>query len=453
MTAQINTPVVNNRPYKRAGVIGLILLVAAVMIGVVAALAGSPVAPASAEGPGDTPGSSAPATSFDPSFLTVKSAEFDCIAAVEAAYGAAAVDKANGLVDFDIGVQKGVPPRVNSDDISTPIVATDGEAARDEVQLAICLDPVLGYSTANVLANLVVAGYNVGDLNSDWLKPYQGDPNQIQGWVEKIVMYDDVQYTPEQIQEHVVAAQQYVVFVNKLNTLLDRFKVIGIEARTSVLNLHVVAGNLVVGRIPAIEANPNQDSLPALVLAVTEKDVCAELSAIGFNMEDKRPEVFAAKTCEAPAEAPAPAAPAEQPAPGAPEAPAPGSPEAPAPGTPEQPAPGTTEQPPPGTTQQPPPVTTEVPSTTAPPTTSGDKFASETPQHPIAPIVHPPAGSVIDRTGGTIASPTPPPAPPAQPGQPAGPGAISTTSDPAPPSATATATGLPPTNTSVYVPE
>lgn len=199
-------------------------------------------------GGGNTAGSSAPAVPFDPAILTVTTSQYDCIAEAEKA--GVQVDKERGVIRFDSAGLKGVPPRVYSDSISTPIVATDGELARDEVQLAICLDPGLGISTGTELSNLTVAGYNVGDLNP-WLTKYGRDPAKTQEEVNKILLYSGQNYTAEEVQAHFKAAAEYLQWAGLLNTLLDRFKVEGFQALPSVLNLHFAAGGMVVAEFGA----------------------------------------------------------------------------------------------------------------------------------------------------------------------------------------------------------
>jgi len=83
-----------------------------------------------------------------------------------------------------------------------------------------------------------------------------------------------------------------------LNTLLERFAVLGIDARKSVVNYHLTDYALDIDSLPTVGVNDKQEKLPALIFALTEKGQCRELVAFGANIGDRRPELFKAKGCE-----------------------------------------------------------------------------------------------------------------------------------------------------------
>lgn len=245
-----------------------------------------------------------------------------------------------GLIDFNIGALESVPePRKWSDAISTPFGAQDPEAIRDELQQAICQDPVLGTSWLAFLVNEFQEHYNINlsELNP-WIADYATDVDQIDEVAAGFIpLLDVAEPTDEQILAAVEANKKWQQRASYIGTLLDKFALGGVEARPSVVNYHLKDGGLVVGALPAVEKNPQQESLEALVFEVTLKDQCEPLASMGVNIHDKRPELFDGKKCETP------------------------TPETPGtPGTPDKPhTPETPGTPPPTTTTPPPPTTLE----------------------------------------------------------------------------------------------
>lgn len=204
----------------------------------------------------------------------------------------------NGLVSYEIGALKAVPdPRKWSDALSTPFTATDPDAIRDELQQAICQDPLLGnawltfYATDVRDALKASRGVDLVELNP-WLKPYTKIDkvnDKAAGFIPLLNVSDP---SDELIGTAIKQNGAWAADAALLNTLFDRFALAGIDARESVVNYHLVAGGLVAEQLPEVERNPNQENLPALIFILTEKGQCQELLAIGANTGDKRPELF-----------------------------------------------------------------------------------------------------------------------------------------------------------------
>lgn len=287
------------------------------------------------------------------------------------------------LVGWQIGSLENIPPRKWSDAISTPFNATDPEGIRNELQQAICQDPLLGVSWAQFFATSVPG---LTDVN-EWLKPFAIDPAQINvKAAEYVPLLDVANPTTAQVDAAMAKNKEWQQTASFINTLFDKAAQLEVKALPSVKNLHLAVAGMVVGKLPSVELNPDQEGLPALVLTYTAKDVCKPLLTIGVNVADKRPELFESKVCSTP----------------------------------------TT----PTSTTTPPPTTHTTPPTTPPPTTPPTgKHASQAPP-PDRPIVPAPTGGYVDRSGQSHETPYTPPAstvPPSQVGQgDSGPGAVNT---------------------------
>ena len=229
--------------------------------------------------------------------LTVKTASAD----------AGCVLDANGLVSYQIGALEAVPaPRLWSDAVSTPFAATTPEEIRDELQAETCKDVLLGVSELVFFATdvrdelLSKTGVDLVELNP-WLKPFAVDPSEINELAAEFIPLLDVEEPKDsEVTTAIKQNRKWQELASYVNTLYDRFTVSGPEARMSVVNYHLAVGGLVVGGLPAVERNANQEDLPALILSLTEKDQCAPLLTIGANTGDKRPELFGAGDCVTP---------------------------------------------------------------------------------------------------------------------------------------------------------
>lgn len=201
----------------------------------------------------------------------------------------------SGLVPFDIGSLKGLPPRIWTDAISVPVSnENDAGVALNDVRWAICHDPVLGVTWAHALADVKVGNTTIGDLN-DWLKPYQVDASEISEQAAGFIPLLDVSAadkTPKKVEAAVSKNGEYQALAQKVNTLINRFWSVGIHSPKSEWNYHLAGGGAVVGKLPEVELNDKQENLKSVVLVLTNKGDSCPAVAIGANVYDKRPEGF-----------------------------------------------------------------------------------------------------------------------------------------------------------------
>ncbi len=225
--------------------------------------------------------------------LTVKTVSIDAVCKLDA----------NGLVSYQVGALKGTPdPRKWPDAPSTPFVATDPKLMKGELQKAICEDPLLGASWlvffATDLRDSLLGSSHVDllDLNP-WLKPYAVKPSEINNLAAEFIPLLDVKDpSKSQVQAAIDKNIAWQKLASYVNTLLNR-PVVGLDTLLSVVNYHLSIGGMVVGSLPAVERNPNQESLPALTFSLYEKDQCKVILRFGANTGDKRPELFGAQEC------------------------------------------------------------------------------------------------------------------------------------------------------------
>jgi hypothetical protein len=210
-----------------------------------------------------------------------------------------------GNVAYQIDSLLGVPPRMWSDAISTKISATDPAAARAELQLAICKDPNLGVAWLTFMATTVhdallkATDIDLVKLNPE-LKGYT-DASQITTKATAFVPLLNVDKpTTEQVDNAVKQNVAWQKDAAVVNTLLERFAALGIDSRQSIVNYHLTDYALSTHALPTIGVNDKQESLPALIFALTAKGQCGEITTFGANAGDKRPELFTAKDCTPP---------------------------------------------------------------------------------------------------------------------------------------------------------
>lgn len=218
-----------------------------------------------------------------------------------------------GNVPYQIDSLLGVPPRIATDAISTPITVTDPVAARVALQEAVCKDPLLGVTwlafMATTLRDQVLrdTGIDLLVLNPR-LKAY-ADVSQINAQATAFLPLLNVKDPSKtQLDDAIRKNRTWQKAAALVNTLLERFAVLGIEARLSLVNYHLTDYALDVDALPMVGINDKEESLPALIFSITEKGQCGEVTSFGANVGDKRPELFAAKTCAPPASNPAPKA-------------------------------------------------------------------------------------------------------------------------------------------------
>lgn len=228
--------------------------------------------------------------------LTVTTSTVDCPMLVVANGGSTMAVGGQTVVAWRVGALQATPPRMWSDALGVPLSGSTPQQQLSALQAAICEDPLLGATYANMFAGLMVGNVRVGSLNP-WLDPF-ADSGQINDRAASyIVLLDGTNPPKDQLKRAVERNVAWQQVAGKLDTLLGRFVLVGDQSPMSVRNWHLVAGGLVAGGLPEVGLNPNQENLPALVLSVTAKGACAPLALVGANLGDKRPEVFVPPTC------------------------------------------------------------------------------------------------------------------------------------------------------------
>jgi hypothetical protein len=222
---------------------------------------------------------------------------YDCARVVRAA-GHKVV---NGIYVYDVGVRHAVnrgnsSSRQWSDALSVPLPGATPAAKRHNLQVAICLDPYIGNAWAHALGTLSVSGHSVLSMNP-WLRS-SANVTKVNDQAKRFGATLD----PRSMGLSAKSARHYVA-VNRawqkrasaIDELLAQFDPTAIRALPSVRNWHAIP---LSGTLPEVGLNPRQESLPALVLNVTQKGACAPLLSVGANVGDMRPEVFQTPTCK-----------------------------------------------------------------------------------------------------------------------------------------------------------
>jgi hypothetical protein len=242
--------------------------------------------------------------------LTITRPETDCVKVIRES-GQTIIDAEGvkmywGQIEATLAVGNG--GRVDSDSIGTPLEGATPEELFEAVQVAVCKDAYVASMVANFFANLTLNGRNVVDMN-DWLIPSKGAPEDI---VHVIAAKYDIKPVElatsnkptadeaKAIKKLPAKAVEFQEFAGKVNTLLTRFRLDGVQSLQSVKNYHLRDGGLVAEGLPIAELNPRQENLPALILVLTEKGQCPPILIIGFNLQDKRLEQFPLPSCEPP---------------------------------------------------------------------------------------------------------------------------------------------------------
>jgi hypothetical protein len=186
------------------------------------------------------------------------------------------VGSGDGYVGWDIGaLKRTVPdgPRLWNDSISIPL----GEAGAEpstmfrEFQTNVCEDPILGSTWAYMFAHMEIGGVRVIDLNP-WLEPFAVEPEEINDVARSFVPLVDVANpSTEQQTAAAEANRSWQAYALRIVTLFERFTVGDVQSWTSVWNMHLTGGGVIVGNFPEVGVNPNQEALPALILSVTER--------------------------------------------------------------------------------------------------------------------------------------------------------------------------------------
>lgn len=187
--------------------------------------------------------------------------------------------------------------------VTVPYVSSDPTVMMTEMSAENCGNPTVLDMNVQWLASLDVQGFKVGAANP-WMGKFlakAGDPGLRSSFLTN--------KTEGESKIFVTADYQSVAAM--VNYLLTRFAVIGVGSWQSVSNWHLDGAGLVAGELPRVSLNPNQESLPALRLELTDKGVGCVFAG-GFNTADKRWEEFPCVTPVTPATTtvPAPVAPA-----------------------------------------------------------------------------------------------------------------------------------------------
>ncbi len=187
-------------------------------------------------------------------------------------------------------VREGDPAyRQWSDAVSTPFESSDPDEMRDELFGEHCGNPTELTMSIEALSDMAIDGHNIGELNP-WMGEYidaVNDPGMREAYLTLKDGEGDIVFVTEEYQQYAAMT----------NTLLMAFEVRGVEALQSVKNWHLPVPT--VGELPRAVLNDQQEGLPALVFEYTVKDGCP-LVAFGYNVGDKRFEVFPGPVCEEP---------------------------------------------------------------------------------------------------------------------------------------------------------
>lgn len=205
---------------------------------------------------------------------------------------------ANGLVSFKLeSKEKVVPagPRLWSDSLGLPVNGEDAVRGLNETQYVIWHGPDVGVTYAHFFAKLSVGDMKLVELNP-WLADYNVDDSQINDQAASFLLVDNP--NDDDYKNAHKRNKDYQELACKVNTLLDRFHVAGIAPdRPSTLNYRLKAGGLSIGPkgLSEVESTTDVDRRPAIVLELTSKTAkpCEPVFAIGINVGDKRPELFA----------------------------------------------------------------------------------------------------------------------------------------------------------------
>lgn len=223
--------------------------------------------------------------------LTIKDSSASCAKIVEKAKGEDAV--INGIYKLTVEASTPADNRYVSTSPGLPLEGKTSAARDADIELTLCTDPLQGGMFAHWLAHAKVQDTSILDLN-EWLKPFDIDVDQVSIYVQETYLpnFGKTSPTDDEYQAQATATRAYAEFASKLVTMLNRFQSYDETSAKSTLNYSLVAGGAVVGKVPPLQLNPEQESLKAKRYALTEKDQCKPLLVVGFNFHDKRVEQF-----------------------------------------------------------------------------------------------------------------------------------------------------------------
>lgn len=175
-----------------------------------------------------------------------------------------------------------------SDAVSVPFEASAPDEMLLELFAEHCGNPTLLDMSIQALSDLTIGEFNIGENN-----PWMG---------EFLAMAEEdglrtAFLTLKEGEEGIYVTEGFQSYAEMTNTLVLAFSNVGVQERASVQNWHI--GGPVAGELPRTVLNDQQEAMPSLVLEYTVKDNCP-LVAIGYNVGDKRFEVFPDPVCEEP---------------------------------------------------------------------------------------------------------------------------------------------------------
>jgi hypothetical protein len=223
--------------------------------------------------------------------LTVTDSSASCTKIVEKAKGNDAV--INGVYKLTVEATTSADKRYVSTSPGLALKGKTDKAQHADIELTLCTDPLQGGEFAHWLAHATIQDTTILSLN-DWLSPFNIDIDQVSAYVQTTYLpnFGKDSPTDEDYQAQATATRAYAEFASKLVTMLNRFQSYDTTSAKSTLNYSLAGGGAVVGKVPPLQLNPNQESLKAKRYALTEKDQCKPLLVFGFNVHDKRVEQF-----------------------------------------------------------------------------------------------------------------------------------------------------------------
>ncbi|MEK7602958.1 MAG: hypothetical protein AAB459_01805 [Patescibacteria group bacterium] len=231
--------------------------------------------------------------------VTVRTTSVDCLAVARKHHDTQAVGDTK-VIKFRNGANASVArgERIEGG-VNTPLVGDTDPARLESAIHKVCSDPLYACGVGRSFGVWEPLGPQIARANP-WIgknvKKSDDDINDCAVRLTRIRNVDDM--SDDELADAIVSRDRKVrVFTEKVATLIDRFRVDGTRPEQSVRNYHLSGEGIVAGSFPNWELNPQQEKLPALVLALVPKGACGPVMVIGFNLFDARPEEFAPPTC------------------------------------------------------------------------------------------------------------------------------------------------------------
>lgn len=216
---------------------------------------------------------------------------FDCAVDIDGSAQLITLEDGRKFVRTDIGASKQTDPTVRDDEhklatanLSTPIDALALVGGKEKVltavQTAVCEDPLLGMSIANMVRGINVDGQRVDEVNQFLADLPEG---------EDAINDNAASMLPVMFDGYPQATEEYEEFAETLNTLLDRFVNEGVQGEISTTeNYELGARGAQVALLPEVVVNQDQYEGTFLVFELTDKEGNCEIRFL-INVDDKRP--------------------------------------------------------------------------------------------------------------------------------------------------------------------